>query len=78
LHLIENSDVVLYVAKSGFTEREMIDFADGFRRENRVSNMSFVINSVKPEDTRYGGKIGYGYYSETHAEKQKWWKRLGL
>ena len=78
LHLIENSDVILYVAKSGFTEKEMIDFADGFRRENRVSNMSFVINSVKPEDTRYGGKIGYGYYSEEHRMKTKWWKRLGL
>lgn len=78
LHLIENSDVILYVAKSGFTEKEMIDFADGFRHENMIRNMSFVINSVRPEDTRYGGKIGYGYYSETHAEKQKWWKRFWL
>ena len=76
LHLIENADVLLYVVKSDFTEKEMIDFATGFRQENQVSNMAFVLNSVKPEDTRYAEK--YGYYSYTHQEKPKWWKRLGL
>jgi capsular exopolysaccharide synthesis family protein len=78
LHLIENSDVVLYVAKSGFTEKEMVDFAYGFRNENRIDNFAFVLNSVKPENTRYAGTAGYGYYSYTHQEKPKWWKRLGL
>ena len=76
LHLIENADVVLYVAKSNFTEKEMIDFAAGFRQENRIKNMAFVLNSVKPENTRYGNKYGYGYYSYTHDEKPKWWKRF--
>lgn len=76
LHLIENADVLLYVVKSDFTEKEMIDFATGFRQENQVSNMAFVLNSVKPENTRYAEK--YGYYSYTHQEKPKWWKRLGL
>ena len=76
LHLIENSDVVLYVVKSDFTEREMIDFADGFKKENGIKNMAFVLNSVKPENTRYGKKYGYGYYSYTHDEKPKWWKRF--
>ncbi len=78
LHLIENADVVLYVAKSNFTEKEMIDFASGFRHENQVKNMAFVLNSVKPEDTRYGTKHAYGYYSQTHEEKPKWWKRFGM
>ena len=63
LHLVENSDVVLYVVKSDFTEKEMIDFAAGFQRENGIKNMAFVLNSVKPENTRYGKKYGYGYYS---------------
>ena len=78
LHLIENSDVVLYVAKSNFTEKEMIDFATGFRQDNLIKNMAFVINSVLPQDTRYGTRYGYGYYSYTHDAKPKWWKRLGL
>lgn len=76
LHLIENSDVVLYVVKSDFTEKDMVDFAVGFREENRIKNMSFVLNSIKPENTRYGKKYGYGYYSYTHDEKPKWWKRI--
>ena len=76
LHLVENSDVVLYVVKSDFTEKEMVDFAAGFQRENGIKNMAFVLNSVKPENTRYGKKYGYGYYSYTHDEKPKWWKKF--
>jgi len=76
LHLVENSDVVLYVVKSDFTEKEMIDFAAGFQQENGIKNMAFVLNSVKPENTRYGKKYGYGYYSYSHDEKPKWWKRF--
>lgn len=77
LHLIENSDVVLYVVKSDFTEKDMIDFAAGFQKENMIRNMSFVLNGVKPENTRYGKKYGYGYYSYTHDGQQpKWWRRF--
>jgi capsular exopolysaccharide synthesis family protein len=75
LHLVENSDVVLYVVKADFTEREMVTFADGFQKENGIKNMTFVVNGVKPENTRYGTKYGYGYYSYTHEEEQKWWRR---
>ena len=76
LHLIENADVVLYAVKSDFTEREMIDFAAGFKAENGIKNMAFVLNSVKPENTRYGKKYGYGYYSYTHDVEKKWWERF--
>ena len=76
LHLIENSDVVLYAVKSDFTDKEMLNFADGFKRDNGIKDLVFVLNNVKPENTRYGKKYGYGYYSYTHDEKPKWWKRL--
>lgn len=76
LHLIENADVVLYMVKSDFTEKEMVSFAAGFRHENRIKNMAFVLNSVKPENTRYGNKYGYGYYSYITEEKAKWWRRF--
>lgn len=76
LHLVENADSVLYVVKSDFTDKEMIDFAAGFRKENHIKNMAFILNGVKPENTRYGKKYGYGYYSYTHDEKPVWWKRF--
>ena len=76
LHLVENADLVLYVAKSDFTEKEMLNFAAGFKEENGIQNMAFVLNGVKPENTRYGQKYGYGYYSYTHdTEEKKWWKK---
>ncbi|WP_027377383.1 GumC family protein [Kaistella palustris] len=76
LHLVENSDVVLYAVKSDSTEKEMIDFAADFRKENGIKNMAFVLNSVKPENTRYGKKYGYGYYSYTHEIEKRWWERF--
>ena len=76
LHLVENADVVLYVVKSDVTEKEMIDFAAGFQQENGIKTMTFILNGVKPENTRYGKKYGYGYYSYTHDEKPNWWKRF--
>lgn len=75
LQLVEKSDVLLYVVRSEFTEKGMIDFAAGFQIENQISNMAFVLNSVKPENTRYGKKYGYGYYSYTHELEKKWWER---
>ena len=76
LHLVENADVVLYAVKSDFTDKEMLNFADSFKTDNGIKNLVFVLNNVKPENTRYGKKYGYGYYSYTHDEKPKWWKRL--
>lgn len=76
LHLVENSDVVLYAVKSDFTEKEMINFADGFKSENGIKNMAFIINGVKPENTRYGKRYGYGYYSYTHEEKLPWYRKF--
>jgi len=76
LPLVENADVVLYTVKSDFTEKEMISFSASFREENGIQNMAYVINEVKPENTRYGKRYGYGYYSYTHEEKPRWWKRF--
>jgi capsular exopolysaccharide synthesis family protein len=76
LHLVDNADVVLYIVKSNFTEKDMIGFATGFRRENLIKNMAFVLNSVSPENTRYGDKYGYGYYSYTTDVRKKWWQKI--
>ncbi len=77
LHLINKSDAVIYVVKSDFTENEMLDFAADFKTNNHISNIAYVLNSVKPENTRYGRKYGYGYYSYGKSEENpKWWQRF--
>ena len=76
LQLVDKADALVYVVRSEFTEKGMIDFAAGFQIENQIENMAFVLNSVRPENTKYGKKYGYGYYSYTHDEKPKWWKKF--
>lgn len=76
MSMVDVADLVVYVSKSQYTEREMINFAMNFKNEHQIQNLGFVINSVKPEYTRYGTKYGYGYYSYTQEEQVPWWKRL--
>ncbi|MFN3021598.1 GumC family protein [Chryseobacterium sp. TY3] len=63
MHLIESADLVLYVAKAAYTDRSMLHFADSFIKEHHIDKLSFVLNNVKPEFSRYGNKYGYGYYN---------------
>jgi len=69
LHLTEISDVILYVIKSNYTDNTMLDFAQEFKDSHNIRNISFVLNNVKPEDSRYGNKYGYGYYSDVKGKK---------
>ncbi len=72
LHLIEDVDMILYVVKSGFTENDMLDFAAEFKASNANTPIAYVLNNVKLENSRYGKKYGYGYY--TQREKNGWRK----
>lgn len=75
LHLVEISDIILYVVKSDYTDKEMLDFASTFREDNKIQNMAFVLNNVRPEHSRYGNKYGYGYYN-TPTKKDSILKRV--
>ena len=63
MHLIEIADAILYIVKSNFTDQEMLDFADEFKQTHNLKNIAFILNNVKPENSRYGNKYGYGYYT---------------
>lgn len=69
LHLMDSADVILYIVKSDYTENDMLDFAEEFQRTHDAKNMSFILNNVQPQNTRYGNKYGYGYYSDTSKKK---------
>ena len=63
MHLIEIADAILYIVKSNFTDQEMLDFADELKQTHNLKNIAFILNNVKPENSRYGNKYGYGYYT---------------
>ncbi len=63
LHLIDLADVVLYVVKAGYTEKSMLAFAEELQQTSDIDNMALLLNAAQPENTRYGSKYGYGYYT---------------
>ena len=38
--------------------------------EEKIKNMSFIVNGVKESELGYGGKYGYGYGKTV----KQWWK----
>lgn len=65
------ADVTIYVTRSRYTEKTLIDFANNAVKQNRIKNVAFVINDVKKEFFSYGNKYGYGY---NVTESKKWWE----
>lgn len=55
------ADATLYITRSGFTEKSLVEFANKHINAKRIKNVSFVINDVRPEYFGYGNKYGYGY-----------------
>ncbi len=70
MHLVDIADLVIYTVKSEFSDNEMLSFAQTFRRDNKINNMVFALNNVKPEYSKYGYKYGYGYYSYSKPQSR--------
>lgn len=62
------ADITLYVTRSKFTEKRLIDYANSLIDENKIKNVGFVLNDLKKENLGYGNKSGYGY-----GRKEKNW-----
>ncbi len=72
-HILRHSDVLVYVARARYTEKELLDYAGTVAKDDNVTRMALVLNDVDKKEMRYGygGKYGYGYHDET---KKPWWK----
>lgn len=57
----EMADATLYVTRSGFTEKSLIEFANRQINSKNIKNVGFVLNDVSQEYFGYGNKYGYGY-----------------
>lgn len=55
------SDATLYLVRSGFTEKDLLDFPLESLEKGKFHNTSFVLNSVKLANLGYGTKYAYGY-----------------
>ena len=66
------ADATLYVTRSGYTEKTLIDFANKNIDSGKIKNVGFVLNDVSKDYFGYGNKYGYGY----QAEEKKWWQKI--
>lgn len=55
------ADATLYVTRSGYTEKALIDFANKNIDQKKIRNVGFVLNDVEKDYFGYGNKYGYGY-----------------
>lgn len=57
------ADCTLYVTRSLYTEKALIDFANKNIESAKIKNVGFVLNDVDRGNFAYGNKYGYGYNS---------------
>ena len=57
----EMADATLYVTRSEFTEKSLIEFANKNIDQKKIRNVAFVMNDVDRDYFGYGNKYGYGY-----------------
>ncbi|MHA6697187.1 GumC family protein [Chryseobacterium sp. A321] len=55
------ADATIYVTRSGYTEKALLDFANNNIESKKIQNVGFVINDVPKSHFGYGNKYGYGY-----------------
>lgn len=55
------ADATIYVTRSGYTEKALIEFANKNIDQKKIKNVGFVLNDVEKDYFGYGNKYGYGY-----------------
>ncbi len=55
------ADATIYVTRSGYTEKGLIEFANKNIDQKKIKNVAFVLNDVEKDYFGYGNKYGYGY-----------------
>ena len=67
----EMADATLYVTRSGFTEKTLIEFANKNIGQKKIKNVAFVLNDVDRDYFGYGNKYGYGYGAKEKTLPEK-------
>lgn len=68
----EMADAVLYVTRSKYTEKALIDFANKNIDSGKIKNVGFLLNDIEKDYFGYGNKYGYGY----GADKKRWFEKF--
>lgn len=58
---VKYADLELYVTRSNFTDKKLIEFANDSLESGKLNNVAFILNDVTKQNFGYGNKYGYGY-----------------
>ncbi len=74
-HILALADVLVYVTRAKYTEKQLLNYIKVVEADENVKKIGIVLNDIDKEELRYGygGKYGYGYYSD---ESKTFWQRL--
>ena len=67
--ICESADITLYVARAGYTEKQVLNFAKELKDSGKISNMALVLNDVKEDKIGYGYSYGYGTDKKSFFDK---------
>lgn len=67
------ADVIIYVSRSKYTEKALIEFANNNIDQKKIKNVGFVLNDVSRENLGYSNKYGYGY---NNVEENSLWQKI--
>jgi len=70
LIVCESADITMFVVRAGYTEKQLLSYSKGLRKDGKLKNMAIVLNDVKE------GKIGYGYSYGYGVNKKSFWDKL--
>ena len=70
--IAELAEATIYVTRSGYTEKALIEFANNNIDLKKIKNVGFVLNDVEKNYFGYGNKYGYGY----GVKEKNWIERL--
>ena len=76
LLITEMADATLYVTRSGYTEKTLLEFANKQIDSGKIKNAAFVLNDVDKDYFGYGNKYGYGYGADNRTLFEKIKDRL--
>lgn len=71
--IAELADVTIYVSRSRYTEKALLEFANVNIDQKKIKNVGFVLNDVSRDNLGYSNKYGYGY--NNHSE-QTWFQKI--
>lgn len=71
--IAELADATIYVSRSKYTEKALLEFANTNIDQKKIKNVGFVLNDVNRENLGYSNKYGYSY--NNHGE-QSWFQKI--